>query len=293
MAGAAGQGGGIVLGGQGGVAGGAGAGGFPGGAAGAGASSGVAGGAGRSSRCAGSAELSGSWDGSSYLRSYQVSAKSVHESGFWLFFEHLDADGFLALRGDGESPRRQGIERLASATLLTPSAGPDPLAWYCSNQATFTDDDVEARVNIAGLGRLGTCAGGEPVAGEITVCDDNATGCSFTRSGSLDGTTVTSADWDSYGGTYLQDVSVAYPDGMIIRFFRENHFESSGALTNAFVITPPGPPFEGRIYCAGAGSMHSGALGEPQIHLLTNFTRVGSCGGVTGSNTASGCVEGH
>ncbi len=205
----------------------------------------------------------------------------------WVFHTWLDADGYLVLRGDGASPRWDGTEHGASATLLTPAAGPDPQTWFCSNSgSTLIADLVDTRVSLASLAKLGTCAGGVAVDGEVTIC--NASGftdeCWFTRSGTLDGVTLTQARWASNQGTSAKDVGVAYPDGMMVRFSRLDHFEATGALSNGFVITP-----DGTIYCAGASSSHSTDVDGRELNTLRAFTKLGTCT-AAGEETLSGCI---
>ncbi len=129
-----------------------------------------------------------------------------------------------------------------------------------------------------------------PVSGQLTVCDDSHSfpaDCDFTRSGTLDGTTVSMANWDATQGTSLGYVNLVYPDGMAVGYTRSNQFDRTGPDTNGFVILP-----DGTIYCAGAASNHT-LSGNQTLDTLQDFKRLGTCAGITGANTAAGCLGAH
>jgi hypothetical protein len=224
------------------------------------------------------------------MQTYDISAKfvSYNSGALWQFFYHVDTDGFLLLRGEGARPISDGAAHPVKAVLLTPSSGPEPATWFCSTTGSVvSSDSVDTHVDLKNLGRLGTCAGGVAVSGEIKVCDSPGISgtCDFTRTGTLDGVSITQANWDGTGGTSLAEVSIGYPDGMIIRFTRLNSNGPTGALIDAFVITP-----DETIYCAGANSDHTVDTAGNLINTLRSFMRVGNCAGVTGANTAQGCL---
>jgi hypothetical protein len=100
------------------------------------------------------------------------------------------------LRGTGSSPTRDGIAHPVKVGLLTPTAGPDGLTWFCSNTgSTVTDDEFETKVDLNALGKFGTCATGVPVAGELDICDTGVFGdCHFKRSGTIDNMTIGEAE---------------------------------------------------------------------------------------------------
>jgi hypothetical protein len=143
---------------------------------------------------------------------------------------------------------------------------------------------------LANLGRLGACADGTPTSGQISICDASQgfpEDCDFTLSGTLDGKTLTQENWDATQGTVLDTVGLTYPDGMVISYTRVNQFDPTGPDTGGFVITA-----DGTIYCAGAASAHVTSSTQT-IDMLTDFTRLGSCAGISGADTAKGCLGAH
>jgi hypothetical protein len=244
------------------------------------------------------AKLSGVWDGASASYTYASRSHFIQYTSSTgsasLTFYQLDSNGFVVLRGMGAATQWDGILHTVTPTILTPTAGPDPQSWYCgSASSTLIGDTVDKRVDLQGLGRLGTCAQGTAVSGQVTVCWASGfqSSCDYTRSGELDGIVVSPMAWDGTGGSYGDDVTAAYEDGMLIRFYRVNSNGTSGTITNAFVITAPDSPWGGSIYCAGVGSAHANDPSGQEINTLINFTKVGSCASVTGSNQLAGCLQ--
>jgi hypothetical protein len=231
------------------------------------------------------------WDPSFAIDPKFVPLEGANPPGF-AFFYQLDEDGFLLLRGRGDAPARDGTAHPADVLLLLPTGTPDPLAWYCGNQgSTVESDAVETRVDLRGLGRLATCADGVPVSGEVVICKDGfASDCNFTRSGTLDGIAIPEDNWIGTGGTYLDEVSIAYPDGMIVRYTRLGHHQDTGALVDAFILTDPAGPWGGAIYCAGPDSEHIGRSTVRNTNILKSLVRLPNCAGIEGSTVLSGCV---
>ena len=245
---------------------------------------------GRVSACVrGRAELSGNWAAAPWMQSYQIDRKfAAYQSGAaWQYFVHLETNGFLVLRGDGASPVRQGVARPVRTLLLTPASGPDPRSWYFSDvNSTVTGDTVDTRVDLNGLGKFGSCDSGVPVDGEVIVCHSASAGpCpQFKRSGTLDGVTVSEAEWIGTAGTSTTQGSLAFPDGMLIKY---NHGGLSSPLTDGLVITT-----DGTIYCAGDASTYVKGVAPDVIETRTlkGFKRDASSAGTTGENTVKGCI---
>ncbi|HEY2407616.1 MAG TPA: hypothetical protein VGI10_16520 [Polyangiaceae bacterium] len=294
----AGAGGGLVLGGAGGSSA---TGGSAGGNSAASGSSGAGGAGGtRTSECApGSTHLTGSWDGVAWQGAFSSIVESTSltaSNASWLFYSPFlsssSNDGFVGLYGQGSMPMRDGVPHSAHAVLLMPSTGPDGGTWFCSSNATVTEDAVDTRVDVEGLGALGSCANGTPVSGTITVCESDsfAKGCDLSRSGTLDGNTLSNID--AYAGTSDAYLTLPYVDGMVLTYARENQFlDATGPLTNAFVVLA-----DGTIYCAGASSMfveteETTTQTNRWTDTLTDFRKMGSCAAVTGANSAVGCLS--
>jgi hypothetical protein len=213
---------------------------------------------------------------------------AAYQSGVaWQFFVHLESNGLLVLRGEGADPTRDGVARSVSAMLLTPSSGPDPRSWYYSSaNSTVIGDNVDTRVDLKGMGKFGSCDSGVPVGGEVSICHSGSLGpCpQFKRSGTLDGITLSEAEWIGTAGTSTTQGSLAFPDGMLIKY---NHAGLSGPLTDGLVITT-----DGTIYCAGDQSTYvkGGAPDVIETRTLRGFKRVASFTGTAGENTVKGCI---
>jgi hypothetical protein len=236
-------------------------------------------------------ELEGDWDSGRWKVSYttQNKFKRYQDLTRWQFFLHLDKDGLMVLRGSGADPTDDGLAHSVEALLLTPSAGPDPKSWYHSTlTSTVTDDRVDTRVDLTGLGRFGSCDEGTPVDGEVVVCRFPASAdCrDYTRrAGMLDGVAIAEAVWVGTEGTRFEEMSMSFADGMILKWSTPL---LSGPITNGLVIFA-----DGTIYCAGLGSQHvrSGvAGGYDNTYTLRDFKRVSSSAGASGANTVRGCV---
>jgi hypothetical protein len=237
------------------------------------------------------AELSGTWNEEPWQRSYAINAAySYYDSNGpgWQHIALIDSDGFIALRGEGESPRFDDMEHDVLAILLTPSSGPEASTWFCGNSAaTYLSSQDNVDIDLGALGRLGACAEGVPVDGTIVFCDGVAGNneCMLERSGTLDGASYAAlAFTPNPVGEGGSDMATGYPDSMLIRFKLASSWAEAGTVSDAFVITP-----DRSVYCAGEGSTSSNS-GTTLMVTLTDFRKIGSCVGVTGTNTARGCL---
>jgi hypothetical protein len=248
--------------------------------------------AGKASACD-SHSASLSWNGASPLTLTRTTGLNDAPDAvppIYQFFFKLDADGFAVFRGEGE-PLAAEATGTGAALLLMPTGAPEAGSWFYGAQgSTFMNGSARSELSMSGLGRLGACSDGDPVDGTVTVVADGiATGSSYHRSGTLDGTAVESADFSTFNVDEKTNVAVGYHDAMLIRYERDDPFAASGSLLHAFVLTPPGSPWGDAIFCAGLESSYDGLPNDRMVQTLTGFRRL-SVEDVGGTNTFAGCT---
>lgn len=205
-----------------------------------------------------------------------------------LFESFSDGQGHVALFAE-QALETPGTTAAARGLFRLPQGAPRAGEWFCAGSGSSVTTDAPRTFALAGLARLGDCAQGTPVSGEISAClgaDPGLCPLGNRLKSSLDGAAF---DWTGavtgWGGQ-LGLYEVYLNNGGVLALYIEADTVLGGLLYLGDEAADPGA-----AYCFGGGGLTPGAQGAIQFSL-SGLRRLGTCADAAPvAGALDGCTE--
>jgi hypothetical protein len=214
-----------------------------------------------------------------------------------------DASGIVWKVGEGVTRWKPGDEVVVHCNQasyedvevhgLDPLAAPSQRIWGYETTwgsfAQFTKVQAQQRGTATGPGSvdlrsetaelLGACPG-EPITGQIEVCQQNPADCEQGISGSAS-TQLDGSGLYLYGGSDPEETISGRGDSVYVHsVLADTMADGTGSLEQAIIFST-----SGEVYCAGAGTFEWAGVNGTRL-LLDDLSQLGPC-----SDTATGSLR--